>query len=111
MENIMHLAPLQFAPGLMQVFQSSTAPTIAYFKTLPLHLDKMWAVYVLVLEKHGQRPKVYIGSGCHSVNGVRSRMLTYDRRARTGKGDITIAFYVEKALLEGFCVTHRGLLA
>ena len=54
--------------------QSPTAPTIAYFKGLPLHLDKLWAVYLLVLEKAGQRPRIYIGSGTASETGVKTRV-------------------------------------
>ncbi len=88
MEKIMQLSPLEFAPGLLQIFRSSTAPTISYFKTLPLHLDRLWAIYLLVLEKDGHRPRIYIGSGTKSDCGVRSRMSSYDRRSRTGNLDV-----------------------
>lgn len=105
MEKIMQLSPLEYAPGLLHIFRSLTAPTISYFKTLPLHLDKLWAVYLLVLEKNGHRPRIYIGSGTSSEAGVRSRMFSYDNRSRT------IPSYVETSLKEGFAITHKCLLA
>ncbi len=48
---------LVFAPGLLQVLQSTVPPTIEYFKTLPPcdRLDRFWAVYLLVLEKPGHK--------------------------------------------------------
>lgn len=111
MEKIMQSSPLQFASGLLQIFQSPTAPTIAYFKTLPLYLVKLWAVYLLVLEKDGQRQRIYIGSGTYSETGVRVRMSSYDKRSRTGKLDSVIPHYVETSLQEGYAITHKCLLA
>ncbi len=106
----MHRVPLSFASGLMQVFTSATAPTIAYFKTLPLHLEKQWAVYLLVLEKDMQRPRVYIGSGTKAEGGVKSRMQAYDLRVLTGKNNDSIPYYIHKSLEEGITITHKGLL-
>lgn len=61
-----------FAPGLLQVLQCSAPPTLGYLKTLPLcdRLDRVWAVYLLILEKPGRRPKVYVGSGTNAAMGV-----------------------------------------
>lgn len=111
MENVMHSSPHEFAPGLMQIFQSRTAPTISDFKNLPLLLDKLWAVYLLVLEKDGHRPRIYIGSGTDSGCGVRRRMLFYDRRSRTGRQSSGMPYYVETSLQEGYAITHKCLLA
>ncbi|KAM5373789.1 hypothetical protein ACJZ2D_006859 [Fusarium nematophilum] len=110
MENIMLISPLNFAPGLIQILQSSIAPTISYFATLPLHLDRIWGVYVLVLEKDNHRPKIYIGSGTNSETGVKPRMVTYDRRMRTGNLESTISLCVETAMQSGYSITHKGLL-
>jgi hypothetical protein len=111
MEQIMQLCPFEFAPGLLQIMRSPTAPTISCFKTLPLHVDKLWGVYLLVLEKVGRRPRIYIGSGTSSDSGIRSRMTTYARRSGTRHPDSTIPYYVETSLQEGYSITHRGLLA
>ena len=104
MEKIMHISPLQYASGLLQTLQSSTAPTISYFKTLPLFIDKLWAVYLLVLEKDGERPRIYIGSGTGSTAGVRTRMNNYNQRARN------MPYYVESSLKAGYAITHKCLL-
>jgi hypothetical protein len=53
MEKIMQLSPLEFVPGLLQIFRSRTAPTIPYFKILPPHPDRLWAIYLLLLKKDG----------------------------------------------------------
>lgn len=115
MENVMHSSPHEFAPGLMQVFQSSTAPTISDFKNLPLPLDnpkeKLWAVYLLVLEKDGHCPRIYIGSGTDSECGVRRRMTSYDTRSRTGRWSSVVPYYVETSLQEGYAIVHKSLLA
>ena len=97
MEKIIKISPFEFAPGLLQTFQYPTPPTIAYYKMLPLHLLKLWAVYLLVLEKDGARPGIYIGSDT-SKSGVRERMECYDRRSRTKKPGSNIPRYVESSL-------------
>jgi hypothetical protein len=105
---------LEFAPGLLDVLQSSTAPTISYFKTLPLHLDKLWAVYLLVLEKDGCCPRIYIGSGARANGGFSIRMATYDNASREGQFGQYVSgtpLYVDKALREGYTISHKGFLA
>ncbi len=92
-----------FAPGLFQVLKSKTPPTIAYFKTLPLHTTKIWAVYVLILEKPGHRPKTYIGIGTDSRSGVSTRLGQYHRGESLPK-------FVKRALDDGYTMSHKGLL-
>ena len=53
---------LTFADGLFETLRSANPPTIAWLKSLPTELEKRCAVYRLVLEKAGSRPRVYIGS-------------------------------------------------
>lgn len=96
---------LSFAPGLPEVLQLATPPTIAFFKTLPdPYLPKTWAVYVIVMEKNGRRPKLYFGSGTDMLWGVPGRMRVYDTRASN------LPKYVKRALDDGFEITHKGLL-
>ena len=69
---------------------------------------------MLVLEKAGERAKIYIGSGRAFDRGYLKRMETYDRRA--GKNFVAddnnaIPAYVEDALLKGFTITHKATLA
>ncbi|KAI7316966.1 hypothetical protein KC315_g10582 [Hortaea werneckii] len=95
---------LQFAPGLLDVLQRATPPTLADFKSLP-DSDRLqtWGVYLFVLEKDGHRPKIYVGSSTNSKTGLHSRMLNYDN----GCG---MPWLLRQALDEGFEITHRGLL-
>jgi len=88
--------------GLFKVVQSSTPPTIAFFKSLPTNYTNLWAVY-LVLEKRNCRPKIYIGSGTSTTNGVTYRLGQYEK-------DQLLPKYVEIALKEEYTIVHKGLL-
>ncbi|TVY21144.1 ATP-dependent RNA helicase ded1 [Lachnellula arida] len=112
MANLMLRIPLTFAPGLLQIFRSATPPTISYFKTLPLSLDKLWAVYLLVLEHEdpARLPRIYIGSGTEVEYGIRCRMNQYKRRVQTGSANSAIPHYVETSLQEGYIIAHKCLL-
>lgn len=63
METLMRAAGFSFAPGLLEVMQSATPPTIAYFKTLPTQVIQAFGIYLLVLKKLACRPKIYVGTG------------------------------------------------
>ena len=65
---------VSFAPGLLDAVQATTLPTIGFFKNLPTDFKGLWAVYVLVLEKAGCRPMIYIGSGTERDRGVALRL-------------------------------------
>lgn len=94
---------LAFAPDLLEALQSDSPPPIAWFKSLPTGSTKRWAVYVLVLEKTGSRPEIYIGSGTDQDHGVRVRLRQHD----TGK---LVPRFVEQALQDGYTIVHKGLL-
>jgi len=103
LEQVMLSSHFTFAPGLLDVLQSKSPPTIAYFKSLPLHLVKLWAVYLLVLEKANHRPKIYIGCGTECRSGVSTRMSQYGR-------EVNLPKYVRRALDDGYVISHKGLL-
>lgn len=48
-DQLLSSIALGFAPGLLEVLQASTPPTLSYFKGLPTESHKRWAVYLLVL--------------------------------------------------------------
>ncbi|KIV95423.1 hypothetical protein PV10_03082 [Exophiala mesophila] len=48
-KDILQLSQLEFAPVLLEVFRCVTAPTIDYFKSLPLIDNELWGVYCLVV--------------------------------------------------------------
>lgn len=103
LESFFSSVSLVFAPGLLEVLQASTPPTIAYFKGLPTECKSIWAIYLLVLEKQGYRPKIYIGSGTAAKHGVSSRLGQYTR------GQV-LPIRVEKALNDGYAIEHKGIL-
>ncbi|KAI8159452.1 Pyruvate carboxylase [Colletotrichum sp. SAR 10_86] len=94
---------MHFAPGLWDVIRSETPPAVAFFKSLPTEYIKRWAIYVLVLEKSGSIPKIYIGAGTEKRSGVATRMGQY----RRGEN---YAANVQKALSDGYRIVHMGLL-
>jgi hypothetical protein len=102
-EDLLQNSGLVFAPGLLEVCQSETGPAISYFKQLECKSKQVWAVYVLVLEKAGCKPKIYIGIGTEKRSGVATRLSQYRRRENVSK-------FVQLALDAGWCITHTGLL-
>ncbi|KAG8624186.1 hypothetical protein KVT40_009162 [Elsinoe batatas] len=109
LHNVFSMIGLVFVDGLFDVLLSATPPPLSWFKALPLImagtvLAKLWAVYVIVLEMKGRRPKIYIGSGTEIEVGVRRRLYEYNKKkGRKPK-------YVQKAIDEGYTITHQGYL-
>lgn len=103
LERYLRSMPWEFAPGLLDVLQAATSPTLDFFKTLPGAVTKTWAMYLLVMEKRGCRFRVYVGSGTNAVGGVKSRFNDYVTRNMLPR-------YVESSLDEGFTITHKGII-
>ena len=80
LKQLLSATSFVFAPGLLDVLQSSTLPAITFFKSLPTDHKKVWGVYLLVLEKRDPRSKIYIGSGTSVTGGVSSRLCQYDKQ-------------------------------
>ena len=66
---------ISFAASLLEVPKSATPPSIEYFRKLPSAYIEAWGVYLLLSEKEGARPKIYIGMGTESVRGVQNRRI------------------------------------
>ena len=94
---------LLFSPGLLEALQSPTPPAIEFFKSLPHNWTKDWGVYVLVLEKAGERARIYVGSATNADEGLRSRYRAY-------KSEVVLPRWVEASMDEGFIITHKGIL-
>jgi len=103
LEVIASTASLNFAPGLLDVLQAAAPPTIEFFKRLPTDTLPRWGVYVIVLEKPGCRPRLYIGSGTNTIGGVRVRLRQYD-------DGFLLPQWVKDALDHGYTIVHKGLL-
>ena len=96
-------APLVFCAGIFEAMYVSTPPALEFWMGLPTDYVKRWGVYALVLHKADADPCVYIGSGTSAKAGVRGRFYDYDRRKN-------VPYYVQKALNDGYSITHKGLL-
>lgn len=96
-------ATITFCAGLLDVLQSPTPPTVQFFKSLPEATLLCWGIYVLVLEKDGCRPRIYIGSGTSASRGVTARLRQYD-------DGFLLSTWVEDALDNAFVIVHKGLL-
>ncbi|KAI7239499.1 hypothetical protein KC330_g1909 [Hortaea werneckii] len=97
-----------FAEGLLDTLQSSSAPALDFFSSLPSDLlrlplsSKYIGVYVVLLEKEGSRFKIYIGSGI-GLSGIQPRMYQYDRYE-------CLPNRMLEAVRNGYKITHKGLL-
>lgn len=104
-EEISRQTPLSFPPNLPAVLNSPTPPSVSFFRTLPKPAkgQKVFAVYKVLMEKIGQRPRVYTGSGTNSTAGARVRMGHYASLTNLPR-------FVKAALDDGFTITNVGMI-
>lgn len=98
MKELFFKTKLHFAPGLLDTIQSTSPPSMEFFKDLPLHLVPCWAVYILVLEKEHCLEKIYIGSATAFPGGAFVRLHQYQKR-------VTLPSFVAKALDDGYNIS------
>jgi Zinc-finger of C2H2 type len=99
------LTAFTFCPSLLDVVQSAAAPLLSWFKSLPTDIPKdTWGIYIIVLEKPGYDPLLYIGSGTSSYRGVRVRIGEHHAHKLSPVN-------IKKALEFGYTITHIALLA
>lgn len=82
LEDLMANKCLTFASSLLQNFKSKALPCIQYFHNLPstINIEGAWGICILVLKKHENQPKIYIGSGMNSPDGFFRRWKHYDQQ-------------------------------
>lgn len=97
------MSVFSFAPSLWDAVQDASQPSLAFFKSLPTTCKNLWGVYLLVLEKDGHRPMIYVGSGTDSTYGILRRFLQYDARQ-------SLPSRIGPALDNGYTITHKGVL-
>ncbi|KAK4167062.1 hypothetical protein QBC43DRAFT_331803 [Cladorrhinum sp. PSN259] len=97
--------PLQYAAGLLDVCLSKEPPSREFFMSLPLPAGKLWAIYVVVMEKEGHEPGIYIGSGTDAFKGYEQRAGQYHDRAHR-----MLPRRVRSLYDKGYDLTHMGLL-
>jgi ribosomal protein L37AE/L43A len=107
-DEISASCPFSFASGLLELLNSSTAPSLNFFKSLPSsshkELRKHWGVYAHIYEKDGRKPRLYIGSGTNERDGVGARLENYNEPYNT------LPLCVLRAIQQGFRKTHTTLL-
>ena len=103
--NLLRHNDVQFPSplSLLNTIRAPKPPTIEFFKSLPLVPGKLWVVYVLVLEKPGMQPAIYVGKSTHS-KGYSHRMSQYDKHRNLPR-------FVEMFFEKGYTITHRATLA
>lgn len=101
--GLIAIASLTYCPGLFEVIQCATPPSLDWFEALPTALVGTWGIYCLVLKKQGCIPLLYLGSGTAQKGGVWHRFREYDRHKNLPK-------YVEIALNEGYSIVSKGIL-
>lgn len=102
---VFFLSRFRFCPGLLAQLQSSTPPTLEWFRSLPSTVRSgSWGVYVLLYEKSGCKPMIYIGSGTHLTHGIRFRITQHISGQRS---PVEIA----KAVASRYRLTNTRLLA
>ncbi|KAK6002815.1 hypothetical protein QM012_001565 [Aureobasidium pullulans] len=96
-----------FCPGLLEILhQSSSPPSLSFFKSIPCLLDlRVWAIYIVVLEKARSWFRIYVGSATDKKNGAKTRFKHYDDLDR-----LKLPRYVLHALDNGYTITHKGLI-
>lgn len=103
-EQLLVESSVVFAPGLLDVLQAADPPTIDFLKKLPTtKKKKLWAVYLLVLQRPGSPPRIYVGSGTEKERGVKLRFRNY-------RSKIKLPRFVKASLQDGYRITHKGLL-
>jgi hypothetical protein len=104
LEILVNNANLSFAPNLLQVLDLATPPTLDWLKNLPKDSFQVWGVYVIILEKLGSQPQVYVGSGTSALEGIKGRWRNYDV-------DQSVPSGVRRAKANGYHISSKGLLA
>lgn len=95
-----------FAPGLLDAVQSSSPPPLSFFKSLPCLLDlRVWAIYLIVLEKARCWFRIYVGSATDKTYGAERRFKAYDELNRP-----VLPRYVLQAIDDGYTITYKGLI-
>lgn len=104
LEELVTRSSVVMSVGFLSVVRAATPPTLSFFKSLPTITTRdAWAVYVLVLEKAGCRPVIYIGSGTDKDRGVAGRFYDYKHIYRH---PLTMRMLTQS----GYTITHKGCL-
>lgn len=98
---------LNFPPTIRKTLHSASPPSLDFFRSLNVDASyaKNWGIYIILMEKTGEAPKLYVGSGTSGQYGVRTRLAVY-KNLVTG----TVARLIRSAASKGYVITSIGLL-
>jgi hypothetical protein len=110
--EVLALASVSTCPGLLDVLKGVTPPSIEFLRAfdlnaLGLHLGDIWAIYFIILWKHGCLPLIYFGSATCLAGGVQRRWAVYNGRT---DASLPLPKFVRAALLDGYVIEKKGLL-
>ncbi|KAK1777678.1 hypothetical protein QBC45DRAFT_330100 [Copromyces sp. CBS 386.78] len=102
---------VKFARGVSALLGSPTPPTIETIKSLPSIFSRQnWGVYILVFERPGSTPAIYIGSSTRSSGGIKRRIQTH-LQIRPHFSKRPSAQTVQQALDRGYRIVHCAQVA
>ncbi|QGI59123.1 hypothetical protein CEK27_001248 [Fusarium fujikuroi] len=106
--SCLKLAGLSCPSQLSDMLCIATPPSLVQLKSLSDEVPRgLWGVYLLVFEKPGCLPAIYIGCGTAAQGGVRTRLSFY-RTCDVGSSACPAG--VRKARQDGYTLTHSSLL-
>ena len=100
--------PVTFCDSLMDVLKAEQPPPLSFFKQLPAAVTGTWGVYLVLLEKAGCPPSIYVGTGTDAKTGVAARLQSYTRNTFSSRK--YVPRNVVAALEDGYSITYTGLL-
>ena len=102
--ELFQLACFTFCAGLAHILLLRARPTIQWFLDITRDIPKdVWGVYVLVLQKAGDKPCMYIGYSTAVDGGIRARIQQHS----VGK---LVPRFVQQAKTNGYSIVHICVL-
>lgn len=104
--SILEIAQVTFCGGLNDAIQADSPPSLQFLRSLPDDIPKRsWGVYVLMLEKDGRAPSIYVGNGTSATWGIKALISDHHHAS-----DCATPRYVQVAKHDGYALTHHELL-
>ncbi|OAG17539.1 hypothetical protein CC77DRAFT_261403 [Alternaria alternata] len=105
--SLLQILGCVFDASLMPILCSGRPPTISQIKATTsiqrgdLLWRNRWGVYIVVLEKHGFRPILYVGSSMNVQDGIYGRSCDY-----RSSNNRNLPRYVLRAIKKGYKITN-----
>lgn len=80
-DTICQTLPFSVAPGLDSVLSTPWPPSIDFFNLLSQLIEKLWAIYAVLISHPTHKSLLYIGLDSHAGDNVRARQAHCPRRS------------------------------